>query len=141
MIYLDTSFLVALHTHEPGTLAVQAWYAQLDAAPICAAVWAVTEFASALSVKQRTGKLSQRQAAQVRRQFEALCDGDLRLLPVNQNAFHDAAALVLDAVSGLRAGDALHLAVALQAKATAVATLDVVLRNNAEKLGIKTVNL
>jgi predicted nucleic acid-binding protein len=56
MIYLDTSALMAMHTHEVSTPAVLAWYGQLDATPICSATWCITEFASALSIKQRTGQ-------------------------------------------------------------------------------------
>jgi len=43
----------------------------------------------------------------------------------------------LDAVSGLRAGDALHLAVALAAKTKSMATLDDVLARNAKRMKIK----
>ncbi|MGE8364711.1 hypothetical protein ACU4GI_35910 [Cupriavidus basilensis] len=44
--------------------------------------------------------------------------------------------LTLDASAGLRAGDALHLASALYAKATTMATLDDVLARNAKRMKI-----
>lgn len=69
--------------------------------------------------------------------FERLCASDLQLLPVEPATFHRAAVLTLDATTGLRAGDALHLAAALEAKAKSMATLDVVLARNAKKLKIK----
>lgn len=139
MIYVDTSVLVAMHTRESGTRAAQDWYARLDDTPLCSAAWAATEFASALSIKRRTNQLTTRQAGQTWRQFRSLCSADLRLLPVNSEAFQDAASLVLDSTSGLRAGDALHLAVALQVKANAVATFDTVMRVEAGKLGMRLI--
>ena len=48
--------------------------------------------------------------------------------------FHRAAVLTLDAATGLRAGDSLHLAAALDAKAKNMATLDGVLAKNAKRL-------
>jgi predicted nucleic acid-binding protein len=66
---------------------------------------------------------------------------DLRLLPVEPANFHRAAELVLDAASALRAGDALHLACAEAAGANHIATLDVVLSRNAQRLKIKSVVL
>jgi predicted nucleic acid-binding protein len=65
------------------------------------------------------------------------CAGDLYLLPVEPATFHSAAILSLDVASGLRAGDALHLAAALAAKARGVATLDEVMAKNAKRLRLK----
>jgi predicted nucleic acid-binding protein len=61
------------------------------------------------------------------------------LLSPEAGIFHQAAELSLDATHGLRAGDALHLATALQAKAKHIATLDTVLARNAKRLKITPV--
>jgi predicted nucleic acid-binding protein len=45
--------------------------------------------------------------------------------------------LTLDAATGLRAGDALHLAAAMDAKVKTMATLDGVLARNAKRMKIK----
>jgi predicted nucleic acid-binding protein len=66
-----------------------------------------------------------------------MCANDLQLLPVAQAAFHRAAVLSLNAESGLRSGDALHLAVALENKIKTLATLDEVLAKNAQLLKLK----
>ncbi len=66
---------------------------------------------------------------------------DLRLLSVAPAHFHRAAELVLGAASALRAGDALHLACAEAAGAKHMATLDDVLRRNAQRLKIKPIVL
>jgi predicted nucleic acid-binding protein len=62
---------------------------------------------------------------------------DLQWLPVEPADFHRAAEWVLDAASALRASDALHLACAEAAGAKHMATLDVVLSRNAQRLKIK----
>ena len=110
-VYVDTSALVALIVNEPHSEAVAAWYARTDA-ELVAATWCVPEFASALAIKQRTGHLSMAQAHQAWERFGRLTATDLVLLPVAPEDFSRAAALTLDAASGLRAGDALHLACA-----------------------------
>ena len=48
---------------------------------------------------------------------------------------------MLDASSGLRAGDALHLAAALDAKAKSMATLDDVLARNCRRMKLKLMAL
>jgi predicted nucleic acid-binding protein len=52
--------------------------------------------------------------------------------------FHRAAVLTLDASTGLRAGDALHLASALDGEAKTMATLDDVLARNAKRMKMDT---
>lgn len=141
MIYVDTSVLVALHTRERYTTAVLAWYADLGDTPIATAAWAMTEFASALAIKQRTYQLNATQANRAWRQFERQCTSDLRLLPVDHDAFEDAARMALAPSSGLRSGDALHLAVARRANAAAVSTLDATMQKNARRLRMQVVPL
>ncbi len=140
MIYLDTSVLVALFTHEGRSADVSRWYA---ACPddLVSAVWCVTEFASALGIKQRTGQMDEAAGRVAWQQFERMCANDLRLLPLAQPTFHRAAVLTLDAASGLRAGDSLHLAAALDAQAWGMATLDGVLARNATRMGLNLVPL
>jgi uncharacterized protein len=138
MLYVDTSVLVALCTHEAKTAAVVKWYADCTE-ELASAAWCVTEFASAMGLKQRTGQLTETQAQTAWMQFERICANDLQLLPVEVMTFHRAAMLTMDAAAGLRAGDALHLASAMQAKAHGMVTLDVVLARNAKRFKVKPV--
>lgn len=57
MVYLDTSVAVALFIPEANMARIKKWFA---AAPdlIVSADWIVTEFASALSIKQRRGDIT-----------------------------------------------------------------------------------
>lgn len=138
MLYVDTSVLVALCTNETKTADVVQWYADCTQ-ELGSAAWCVTEFASAMGLKQRTGQLTKVQAQTAWMQFERICANDLQLLPVEAMTFHRAAMLIMDAAVGLRAGDALHLACAMEAKAQGLVTLDVVLAKNAKRFKVKQV--
>ena len=138
MLYVDTSVLVALCTHEARTADVTKWYAGCKE-ELASATWCVTEFASAIGLKQRTGQLTEAQAQSAWVQFERMCANDLQLLPVEAMTFHRAALLTMDASAGLRAGDALHLACAMANKAQGMVTLDIVLARNAKRLKLKSV--
>lgn len=140
MVYVDTSALVALIIPEPGSAAVSAWYAAAKSELVSAA-WCVTEFGSALGLKQRTAQLDANQARAAWERFERLVANDVRLLPVETADFHRAAMLTLDASSGIRAGDALHLACAERAGAKSLATLDKVMAGNAPRVKLKAVAL
>ena len=136
MVYVDTSVLVALLAHESNSAAVARWYATTKA-ELVAAAWCVTEFASALGIKQGTGQMNTAQARSAWERFGSLVASDLRLLPVDPLNFHRAATLTLEPSSSLRAGDALHLACAMHAGAKSLATLDEVLARNALRFKIK----
>jgi uncharacterized protein len=140
MIYVDTSALVALIVKEASSAAVSSWYAATKSELVSAA-WCVPEFGSALGLKQRTAQLDAEQAAAAWERFERLVANDLRLLPVDAEDFHRAAMLTLDAASGIRAGDALHLACAERAGATSLVTLDGVMARNAQRIKLKPVQL
>ena len=66
-----------------------------------------------------------------------LTESGLRILPISRAAFQKAAELAMQHKHGLRAGDALHLAVALEIGAKSIATLDSVMAANAERLKIR----
>ena len=98
----------------------------------------MTEFGSALGLKQRTAQLDAGQARAAWAWFERLVTSDVRLLPVEAVDFHRAAMLTLDAASGIRAADALHLACAERAGARSLVTLDAVMARNARRVKLKS---
>ena len=65
----------------------------------------------------------------------------MTLLSPDADIFHKAAFLTLDATTGLRAGNALHLTSALQANVKRMATLDDVFARNAKQRKIAVVVL
>lgn len=136
MVYVDTSVLVALCLNEAKSADVTRWYGACTD-DLISAVWCVTEFASALGLKQRTLQITKTQRQDAWQQFDRLCANDLQLIPIEPSTFHRAAVLTLNATTGLRAGDALHLAVALGVKANTMATLDVALAKNSKRLKMK----
>jgi len=139
MLYVDTSVIVPLLTLEPSSERVAAWFASLQEIPV-SADWLLTEFASAISIKVRTGQLSELAAKAVHKEFKLLASSGLRLVPVSRTAFKVAADLTQTPIHGLRAGDALHLAVAHEAGVKTIATLDRMMAKNAKRLKISPVN-
>ncbi len=138
MVYLDTSAAVPLFVAEPASDQVDRWLGACDV-PLVSSDWIITEFASALSIKERSGTLAASDARAAWRNFEIFCQSGLRLAPVSRNAFEAAAKMARAPAHGLRAGDALHLAAALEMGAKTIATLDAAMSGNAKRLKMKAV--
>ena len=131
MVYVDTSVLVALFTKETTAERITTWFAE-ESRPLASGDWCVTEFASALALKQRTLQINTKQSNAAWKVFNQFCDQSLRLLPLDRDIFNQAAHLIRNSKNGLRAGDALHLALALRVGALAFFTLDVRLAESAK---------
>jgi predicted nucleic acid-binding protein len=134
--YLDTSVLVCALTHEAATPRVQAWLARQAAGDLMISDWVVTEVSSALSIKLRTGAITQPQRADALAGFRRLTDRSLSCAPVERAHFSDAARLADQFALGLRAADALHLAVA-RTHGAILCTLDRRLADAAGAVGAK----
>ncbi len=132
MVYVDTSVLVALFTNEATAERIVKWLAT-ETRPLVSGDWCVTEFANALAIKQRTRQMSLKQSNAGWKVFSEFCTGSLRLLPLDRVVFSEAAQLVRKSKNGLRAGDALHLALALRVGAATFFTLDVRLAESAKQ--------
>ena len=139
MVYLDTSAAVPLFVAEPSSDLIDSWLGACDV-PVVSSDWIVTEFASALSIKERSGTLAAKDAKAAWRSFETFCQSGLRLAPVSRQAFKAAAKMARQSAYGLRSSDALHLAVALEMGAKMIATLDATMAGNAKRLKLKTVD-
>jgi len=139
MVYLDSSVLVALVANEPGAPSVKRWLAGMDAPPLCSADWCVPEVASALSLKVRMGQLDEAQSDVAWQAFGAACDGLLELLPVQAQDYTTAAEMCRMPQTGLRAGDALHLAVALRCGCDSLLAFDQNLNKNARASGLRLI--
>jgi predicted nucleic acid-binding protein len=133
MVYVDTSVMIAMFLKEPSSNAALRWYESCKD-ELVSAVWCVTEFGSALGIKQRTQQITVSQAKEAWESFEKLCSNDLNLVPVEPKHFFKAAELTLQYESALRAGDSLHLACAMATQAKKIATLDEVMAKNAKAL-------
>ena len=136
MIYLDTSVVVALLTPEERSAQALDWFGQ-SRDPLLSSDWLITETHSALGIKQRHHALSSEARQVAREQFERLLQGGVELRSLDRDRFRQAAGLLQDPGLGLRAGDALHLAVALHSRCTHLASFDGRMQQAAAALGMR----
>ncbi|OOC08929.1 MULTISPECIES: type II toxin-antitoxin system VapC family toxin [Thioalkalivibrio] len=135
MRYLDTSLLVAALTREPRTGDMQTWLAAQPVETLHISDWTVTEFSAALSMKVRRQILTTGERATVLAAFAGLREASLSNLSVAATDYAIAAHFADQHDSGLRAGDALHLAIAYN-HGLELCSLDKVLVAAAEPLGV-----
>ena len=98
------------------------------------------EFSSALSIKLRTGQIKAEHRADALAAFTRLKADSLTILPVTRLEFRTAAQFADQHTLGLRAGDALHLAICADHGAT-LCTLDRRLGEAGPAPGVKTLLL
>jgi predicted nucleic acid-binding protein len=135
--YLDTSVLVAAMTAEARSSEMQRWLGQQDPQNLAISAWVTTEFSAALSIKLRASQISAQHRAQALADFADLCRESLTLLPINADHFAIAAWIANQHALGLRAADALHLAIAFDHGA-AITTLDQRLAEAGPEAGVRT---
>jgi len=109
--------------NEAATRRVQTWLGRQEPETLLISDWVLTELASALSIKVRTGELSAADRARLVEVFTRLRTESLTVLPISRNHFVTAGRVVEQVSLGLRAADALHVALAAEYGAT-LCTLD-----------------
>jgi len=136
MLYLDTSIIVSALTDEPDTTRMQTWLDRQRQGELAVSDWVITEFSAALSIKVRTGHTTPPFRARALSAFAELVGNIFVVWPVSRSHFSSAARFAEQYMLGLRAADALHLAVSVDYGAT-LCTLDRKLAEAGEALGTK----
>lgn len=134
LCYVDTSVLVAAHVREPHTARAQACLSTGDLLAVSS--WALVECESALGIKRRRKEIDARQQTATLRDIDAFVAGMATLVHSEPGDFTLARGFCRRTTDALRAGDALHLAIALRLKARKFATLDQVLASAVAASGI-----
>ncbi len=140
MVYLDTSALVPLFILEPKSEALLGWIASCRD-PMAVSEWALVEFASATSIKVRTRQTSAQTARQAVVKLEAFVRDHCQVALPDRATFRRAAELASSPKPALRAGDALHLAIALELNAGSLLCLDDAMAAVARTLGLRVPEL
>jgi predicted nucleic acid-binding protein len=121
MFYLDSSVVVSAVSAELATETVVKWLAAEE--EILTSDWLFTEAVAALSQKRRMQIISPDEHVQALEALHSQFSEAFASVPVTRRDFRLAARFAEKAETRLRAGDALHLAIASTAGATIV-TLD-----------------
>jgi predicted nucleic acid-binding protein len=144
MLYFDTSFLAPLILQEATSENIEAFFAKLPAGHLYVSHWTRVEFASLIAREVRMGGLVERDALLAIGQFDELVADSFQVLAPNVADYEQAKGYIEHFATRLRAGDALHLAIASNNSAKTLYTLDEGLLNAAKLMkvhasrGIKT---
>jgi predicted nucleic acid-binding protein len=127
---------VPLIVREASSDAFARLIASLHAGELAISHWTRVEFASFLGREVRVGTYDRDQAGEAAARFASVIDTTFEvILPLTED-FDRAAAYLANYESGLRGGDALHLAIAANRRAEAIYTLDKGLLRAGRMLGL-----
>ena len=133
--YVDTSTLLKLIIDEEGSDRAALIWSSADA--VASVTLITVEAHAAIAAAARGRRLTAAQARDAGGELDALLRG-LHLIPVTDELV--AAAAELAAVEGLRGYDAVHLAAALDIRATVLSSADTTLCAAAERRGLHVAN-
>lgn len=136
MLYFDTSVILPLFVPEPTSKAVMAFVDGLPPDQLTVSQWTMVEFASVLGRHVRGGRIDGAFAAEVTTRFDMLVPGTFNIHSPTAADFTLARQWLADPARGLRAGDALHLAIAKNNDARAIFTFDKNMLRAGRQLGL-----
>lgn len=124
MLYFDTSFLTPLVRQEATSAKVEQLVRRLPVGELAVSHWTTVEFSSLLAIHIRMGGLTADVARSINAAFDTLIDGSFVVLLPDADDFKRAREYLGHHNTGLRAGDALHLAIAGNRRAETIFSLD-----------------
>jgi predicted nucleic acid-binding protein len=136
MLYFDTSFLAPLILEESTSAAVERFLAKLPAEALAISHWTRVEFSSLLAREVRMGGMAPDLAREADDQFEAIVAESFLVLTPTVDDYESAKRYLAEPGTGLRAGDALHLAIGHNHRAEAIYSLDKRLLAAGKRLGL-----
>jgi len=137
MLYFDTSFLVPLILPEATSDQIAAFVRELPAARFTVSHWTRVEFSSLLAREVRMSELDAGAAARADARFEAMVEESFSVILPNADDFGLAKEYLSHFDTGLRAGDALHLAIARNHRAQVIYSLDRTFMKAGKILGLR----
>jgi predicted nucleic acid-binding protein len=141
MLYFDTSYLVRLHTRDPGWEKVRA-LAATDSLACC--LHGHAEAVAAFHRKFREGAITEKELSQLLAEFDSDCKaGAIDWLSLSTAVMERLlkAYLSLPATVHLRAADAMHLSCAAENSLKEIYSNDARLLTGAPYFGLKGVNI
>ena len=137
MIYLDTSFLAPFYIREATSEQVETILLNIPTDELVISDWTKVEFVSLLARLVRTGELTKELVKAIMKAFQEDVAQSYSVLTVTRNDFDRASELIRQCNTGLRAGDAMHLAIADNQRTENLLSLDKGLIKAAKILGIR----
>jgi predicted nucleic acid-binding protein len=124
VLYFDTSFHAPLVLPESTSDKIAAFVRRLPVEELTVSHWTRVEFSSLIARDVRMSVLDAAAGARADARFEAMVDASFAVLLPNADDFGLAKRYLGKFNTGLRAGDALHLAIAGNRQAAAIYSLD-----------------
>jgi uncharacterized protein len=124
MIYFDTSFIAPAFIEEQKSEWVTSKLQTLADEKLTLSQWGHVEFASLIARRVRMKEISASDAAFILHSFEEVATDSFTILIPTVMDFNLASSLLQCPCTGLRAGDALHLAIAKNHNVKTFCTLD-----------------
>lgn len=136
MIYLDTSFLAPFYIQEATSTSVEAILLNLPSQTLAISDWTIVEFASLLSRRVRMDELTPELMTAIMGSLQEDAAQSYTVFTVTTADFMLAAEFIQQWNTGLRAGDALHLAIARNRGVENLLSLDRGLLDAAQQFSI-----
>ncbi len=138
-VYLDTSVIVSMFTTDAHTSRATTFLARANDR-LALSDWTATEFSSALALGTRVGRLTSLERGAAEAAFQSWQEREPFASALDPNDIRVARNLIKTTARPLRAGDALHIAIA-QRLGCSLGTFDVGMRDAAVDLGLQIEDL